>query len=185
MGYPLPLGRQGAPAGCLLRTLSGRLQRLRTAAVRRRFVAWLVVGLAMAVPIGLASGGPPEEWGYLSRSQANGWLELRQDQRIYREQLRQDGVDLGPGGPANLHVLERQEALDRSALDRRERLWLDAERRRQGLPNGIAPGRMPALRLQIEQAEASERLGRELRRRALGPSPGPTSLPSPTPLRLR
>jgi hypothetical protein len=83
--------------------------------------------------------------------------------------------------------MDRQEELDRRALDRHEAQWIEAARRR-GYLSGKGPAWPfpdPMLRMRIERAEAGERLRRELRRDTLEPWPvmGPT--PAPRPFRLR
>jgi hypothetical protein len=81
--------------------------------------------------------------------------------------------------------MERQEDLDRRALDRREAQWLEDARRRHNLPGNVAPLQAPALRLRIQRAEASERLRRDLRRHTLGPQPGMAPIQVAPQFRLR
>lgn len=84
-------------------------------------------------------------------------------------------------------LVERQEDLDRRALDRREGQWLSELKRRQHLTGSAGPTQAPVLRLRIDRAEASERLRRDLRRHIFGPGPGmvPTPAPASPSFRLR
>ena len=185
MAYPACVGLLQASADRPLRTVSARTAAWRTASVQRCCVALLTAGLVLTGLTRPAAAGQASAWGWLTREQDAGWLELRRGQRTYREQLRQDGAERAPGAAASLDLIERQEELDRRALDLRERQWLDAERRRQTLSGSPGPMQGPALRMRVEQAEANERLRRDLQRRILQSVPGAAPAQAPTPFRLR
>lgn len=172
----------GVSAAC---TLRGRRDLLCTAPVQLIRASLLAAGLTIGWPAGPVWAGRAADWAYLSRDQAAGWLELRREQGSYRGRFGRDGAGIAPEDAANLGLLERQEELDRRALDRRERRWLDDARRRQNLQGSIGQAQAPALRLRIERAEASERLHRELRRHTLGPRPSSAPISAPPPFRLR
>ena len=86
-----------------------------------------------------------------------------------------------------LGILERQEDLDRRALDQREARWLDGAQHHDRLvgQGALTVPQWPTLRLQVDQAEASERLSRDLRRQILAPSPPMAPILAPQPFRLR
>lgn len=166
-------------------TLGGRRDLSCTAPVRLVRVSLLAAGLTIGWPAGPVWADRAADWAYLSRDQAAGWLELRREQGLYRGRFGRDGAGIPPEDTANLRLIERQEELDRRALDRREGRWLDNARRRQNLQGSNGPAPAPALRLRIERAEAGERLHRELRRHTLGPRPSSAPISVPPPFRLR
>lgn len=172
----------GVPAAC---TLRGRRDLSCTAPVQAARASLLAAGLTIGWPAGPVWADGAADWAYLSRDQAAGWLELRREQGLYRGRFGRDSAGIAPEDAANLGLIERQEELDRRALDRREGRWLDNARRRQNLQGGVGPPPAPALRLRIERAEASERLRRELRRHTLGPRPSSAPISAPPPFRLR
>jgi hypothetical protein len=135
-----------------------------------------------------ATGRPAQaaQWPDPWRAQTGGWLRLTLDQARYREQEADIGRELTPEAAANLSVIERQEWLERRALDRRETQWIEDARRRERLPGVEKAGASPAvIDLRIERAEADERLRRDLRRRSSGPWPAATPNGPPPPFRLR
>jgi hypothetical protein len=93
---------------------------------------------------------------------ASGWLELQQDQRVYRDKVG----PLPPAEAARLDRMEAQEVMDRRALDQREALWVQSERRREAAAGGGARSQAPSpgLNLRLERAEAGERLRRDISR---------------------
>jgi hypothetical protein len=177
---PLPLSATLTP-----RTIPGSRVLGCTASVRAFRASVLTLALALGWRPGPAWAAPAGDWAALSRQQGAGWLELRQDHQAYRERLWQGSGGPGPDAAATLGRIERQEDLDRRALDQRQRQWLDDMNRRQRQAGGVEPAQAPALRLRIERAEAGERLRRDLRRRTLGPQPGMAPMTAPAPFRLR
>jgi hypothetical protein len=128
-----------------------------------------------------------EQWLDPWQAQTGGWLQLTLDQARYRQQEAEVAGGLSPEAAANLGLIERQEWLDRRALDQREAQWTEDARRRERLPGVGNAWTSPAatvLRMRIERAEADERLRRDLRRQSSGPLPAPTPNPPP-PFQLR
>jgi hypothetical protein len=123
----------------------------------------------------------------LERAQAAGWLELQRDQARYRQQMDRPGVPPSLEVRRDLEILERQEDLDRRALDQREARWLDNARRHDRLvgQGALTVPQGPTLRLQVDQAEANERLRRNLRRQILAPPSPMAPILAPPPFRLR
>ena len=185
MAYLVRVDNPGSAAVSEDCTLPGRRDLSCTAPVHLFCASLLTAGLTIGWPSATAWADQAADRAHLSREQAAGWLELRRDQRLYRERLGQEGAGIAPEAAANLGLMERQEELDRRALDRREAQWLDDARRRQHLPGSIGPSPAPGLRLRIERAEASERLRRDLRRQTLGPRPTMAPIFAPPPFRLR
>ena len=164
---------------------TGLLNRSRTATVRVLGGVLLAIGLMAGWPDGTLRSAQAAGWPNLDRAQGAGWLELKRDQRRHREQLGPVGKGLSPEVATRLGVVERQEDLDRRALDRREAQWLDEARRRERLSGRTGPPQGPLLRLRIERADANERLRRELRRHTLGPRPAAEPPLAQPPFRLR
>lgn len=184
MAYSRDAGSSRPSAALRTCTLRGRPCRSRTASVRFVCASLLAAGLTVWWPSGSVWAAQAADEAYLSRRQAAGWLELQRDQRLHRERLGRDGAGLAPEAAANVGLMERQEDLDRRALDRREGQWLNALKRRQNRTGSVGPIRAPALRLRIERAEAGERLRQELRRQTLSSPPGMTPILVPPPFRL-
>jgi hypothetical protein len=181
MGYPA-VGNPCQSVATSTCTIRGRKRPIRTGVVQFMRAALLTLACT-------AGAVPAAEWPDLSRSQAGGWLELQRDQARRREQLRPGAMESSPEAAASLERLERQERqerLDRRALDRREAQWLDDARRRHRWSGGTGAARAPALRAQIERAERTQRLRRDLQRHTFGPRPGTANIPGPSsPFRLR
>jgi hypothetical protein len=184
MAYFHRAGSLGPSAALRTCTLRGRQRPSRTASVQFICTSLLTAGLTAWAPFGSVWAGQAADGAYVSRAQAAGWLELQRDQRFYRERLGRDGAGLTPEVAADLGMMERQEDLDRRALDRREGQWPNDLKRRQNLTGSVGPSQAPALRLRIERAEAGERLRLELRRQTLSSPPGMTPILAPPPFRL-
>ncbi|AGA92052.1 hypothetical protein Thimo_3382 [Thioflavicoccus mobilis 8321] len=97
-------------------------------------------------------------------SDDGGWLELRRDQRIYRERVG----PLSPSEDADLRLLERRQGLDLQGLEQRQR-W-----RRQGAPHdrGTGTGKGATagfgLRQQQRRDADEQRLDWRIEREVLG-----------------
>jgi hypothetical protein len=185
MAYLVRVDNSGSAAVSEDCTLQGRRDLSCTASVHLFCASLLTAGLTVGWPSAIVGADQAAGRAHLLREQAAGWLELRRDQRLYRERLGREGAGTAPEAAANLGLMERQEELDRRALDWREAQWLDDARRRHNLPGSVGPSPAPALRLRIERAEASERLRRDLRRQTLGPRPTMAPISAPPPFRLR
>jgi len=158
-----------------------------TSSVRPLGAGLLALALAAGSPGVQAGRANAVDRADLERAQAAGWLELRRDQARYRQQIGAAGVVPSPEVRQDLGILERQEDLDRRALDQREARWLEDARRRDRLveQGALTTQQGPTLRLRVEQAEANERLRRDLRRQTLPPSLPMAPILTPPPFRLR
>lgn len=187
MTYPRSSVHTTASSRVVRGTNPGRIGRKSTSLVRALGPGLLALALVAASPAGRAGPAGVVDRADLERTQAAGWLELQRDQARYRQQIERS--DLPPSLEVRqaLGILERQEDLDRRALDQREALWLYGAQHHDRLvgQGALTVPQWPTLRLLVDQAEASERLSRDLRRQILTPSPPMAPILAPQPFRLR
>ncbi len=189
MAYAPGLAPDLWKVGLVPGTIPGRFGALCTGSVRCLGPSLLALAMALAVVSTTARAGPPgaSDQADLERAQAAGWLELKRDQARYRQQFERPGVAPAPTVGLDLGLLERQEDLDRRALDQRQARALEDARRHDRLVDqgALTVPRGPTLHLQRGQAEAAERLRRYLRRQTLTPVAPMAPIPTPPPFRLR
>lgn len=108
----------------------------------------------------------PDSVGRQERLQAEGWLQLKQDQRSYRE-----GVEpLAPGKASRLDRLERSQQMGARELEQRQRQSLNRDRsRRRGAEaeHTIARPRERQSRRQLDRQRLEMRIQRETLRPGL------------------
>jgi hypothetical protein len=115
--------------GGLACTIFGSAWRLRTNPVHWNRLGEIatsvtLIGLLQAAEVLAAN---PASIGALQQQQESGWLQLKQDQKTYRE-----GVEpLAPPAAKSLDRLERRQQTDMRQLWLRQRQALDAIRNRQ------------------------------------------------------
>jgi hypothetical protein len=150
----------------------------RTISVRRVRVFPVTVFTALlAAALGCPSSfaGPGASLGLEERQQAAGWLQLRQDQKTYREGLG----SLTPGQAAALDALDRQQQLQWRAMEQRQEQSLQLRQGLDHLPGPRAGSGAGEIRLRREQER--ERLNMRLQRGMLAPPVPPPMPPAPTP----
>jgi hypothetical protein len=157
-------------------------RRYRTTTVRRPRLCAVLVWSALAVvsidPV--AAAGSAAGVGTQQRQQAEGWLQLKQDQQSYRERVG----PITPGEAVALDALVRQQRLQRHALEQRQRQSLQLDQHLDRLPNTGQPGSSRAElrgRSEIERQRLQMRLQRDMvpSRPPPSGSPGGTWRPPP------
>jgi hypothetical protein len=125
-----------------------------------------LLAAVLASPLVLAA--PGASLSLEERQQAAGWLQLRQDQKAYRESLG----PLTPGQAAARDALERQQQLQWKAMEQRQRESLQLRERLRRLP-GPPSARVGVGETGPRRGLERERLNMRLQRDML-PSPAPS-----------
>ena len=134
--------------------------------VHRAFPRGTVV-LVTAVflfPLLEADAAEPGDIGRLQRQQAEGWLQLKRDQKTFREAIE----PLTPREAERLNKLERRQRMDARTLQRRQRQSLATERnlrRRAGIERPVSIPRELENRRQLDR----QRLRMRIQRKVLSP----------------
>jgi hypothetical protein len=145
----------------------------RTSSVRStEFHVFLArVSLVVVLVSSTATAGSAANVDVQQRQQAEGWLQLKQDQKSDRERVGR----LAPADAAALDALERQQDLQRKSLEQRQRQSLQLEQRLDRMPNANASG-APRAPLQDQRQLERQRLEMRLQREMLQPLPAPPAV---------
>jgi hypothetical protein len=144
--------------GGLACTIFGSAWRLRTNPVHWNRLGEIatsitLIGLLQTAEVLAAN---PASIGALQQQQASGWLQLKQDQKTYRE-----GVEpLAPPAAKSLDRLERRQQTDMRQLWLRQRQALDAIRNRQ---RGAEAQDQQSHRIRLESQRQLDRQRLEMR----------------------
>ena len=160
-GRVIPSGSARTIAGC---SAFRRTTPVRQASHRRRgiFAASILAGTLMAAVD--AAGADAGELGRQERRQAQGWLQLKQDQRTFRDSVE----PLTPRQAGRLDRLELRQQGRARQLQQRQRRSLNSERNfRRGIPGKRPLSRSRGLKEQRQLDR--QRLEMRILRRTLGP----------------
>jgi len=131
--------------------------------LRGRATVWIIL-IALVVTLDVAARDPGSV-GRQQRQQAEGWLQLKQDQKTFRDDVQ----PLQPSTANRLDQLERRQQLDLRALDQQQRQALDRDRNLGRGPSSKTPSASLQRDLRTRHEDERQRLKMRIQRDTLFP----------------